>query len=1058
MAVVELLSPPEVGQMVKVRGGMYIVTDVKASEKKLETSGSITPDYHVVDLTSLMDDALGEELSVIWQIEAGARVFENIELPEGKGFDEPKKMEAFLNAVRWGASSNADRALIQAPFRCGVSREPYQLDPLVRAVSMPRVNLLIADDVGLGKTIETGLVLQEMIFRHRVHTALIVCPASLQVQWQEQMRDKFGLEFHIVDSELVRTLRRKRGIRSNPWSHFPRLITSIDYLKRDKSLQAIRELLPPGGEPTFPRRIDMLIVDEAHIVAPSSTGKYAIDSKRTRAIRMIAPHSEHKLFLTATPHNGYLESFTALLELLDNQRFTRGIKPTSEQLKAIMIRRLKTDLKDEIDGEAIFPERLLKEILVDYTDEEKEIHHSLNEYARLRKQRMTSQQGKYLIEFIYLLIKKRLFSSPQAFLNTVETHIETLKKKPETKTKRKMPSVSFLKQEFEAIEEGEFANDSEYLALMDEQIENATSLFDQLSEEELNILEKMKTWGTRASAAGDSKSKHLINWLKKNIRPGGKWSDERVIIFTEYKDTLYWLMGLLEREGFFKKDRVMVIEGGMDSRKREEIKAAFQARPQDSKVRILLATDAASEGIDLQNHCHRLIHYEVPWNPNRMEQRNGRIDRHGQRFRPEIYNFVAAGYESSSQQAGTLEADLDLFRRLVYKVENIREDLGKVGPVLSRQFVACMTGERQDFNTSVAEDEAKPTKAMLKVEENIKDKIRELAAKLRDSEKQLQISPETIKSVVECGLELAGQPTLIETKLEGVWPDNKGRYKQCPIYKLPDLNRQWVRCKEGLTHPHTRQERPITFEPSVIKGRDDVVLVHLNHRLVQMCLRLLRAEVWSQDAKLNRMSACLVPDNELEAPAIMAFARLVVIGGNKERLHEEIIMAGGYLREGRFNQIPTETEKYKLLEHAIQVLPGEGRQERLISAWDKHKKAVARALQSRQNSRLKGGLLGTIESKCKRDIKDVEAIMDELKKSIEEQLNQGPQQLMIQFEELNLDEQEQLNVDISNLKRRLERIPIEKKQEVKAIEQRYSNPQARLFPVGVMWFVPETKA
>jgi SNF2 family DNA or RNA helicase len=202
--------------------------------------------------------------------------------------------------------------------------------------------------VGLGKTIEAGLVLQELIIRQRVRTVLIVCPASLQIQWRDQMRDKFGLEFRIVNSELMRDLRRTRGIHVNPWSHFPRLIVSVDYLKRDHPMRLMRETLPGKGESPYPRRYDLLIVDEAHNVAPSGRGRYAIDSQRTKAVRMLAPHFEHKLFLTATPHNGYAESFSALLELLDNQRFARGVMPERETLAQVMVRRLKTDLPKDV--------------------------------------------------------------------------------------------------------------------------------------------------------------------------------------------------------------------------------------------------------------------------------------------------------------------------------------------------------------------------------------------------------------------------------------------------------------------------------------------------------------------------------------------------------------------------------------------------------------------------------------------------------------------------------------------------------------------------------------
>ena len=139
-----------------------------------------------------------EELQVVWEIEPGARILETAGLPQPTGFDAPEYQEALLNAVRWGAVTNADTQALQSPFRSGITIEDYQLDPVVRAIQMPRVNLLLADDVGLGKTIEAGLVIQEMILRHRARSVLVVCPASLQIKWRDELREKFGLEFRIV--------------------------------------------------------------------------------------------------------------------------------------------------------------------------------------------------------------------------------------------------------------------------------------------------------------------------------------------------------------------------------------------------------------------------------------------------------------------------------------------------------------------------------------------------------------------------------------------------------------------------------------------------------------------------------------------------------------------------------------------------------------------------------------------------------------------------------------------------------------------------------------------
>ena len=248
MTLITRSSVPEQGQLVTARQRRYVVTEVTKStlpDKALQLPGSDL--QHLITLSSVEDDALGEELQVIWEIEPGAEVIEKVALPEPTDFDDPKQLDAFLDAVRWGAASTADVKSVQSPFRSGIDIEDYQLDPVVRAIQMPRVSLLIADDVGLGKTIEAGMVQSELVIRHRARRILIVCPASLQIQWRDQMRDKFGLDFRIVDSNLMKELRRKRGIHVNPWMHFPRLITSIDFIKRERPLRLFKERLANGA-------------------------------------------------------------------------------------------------------------------------------------------------------------------------------------------------------------------------------------------------------------------------------------------------------------------------------------------------------------------------------------------------------------------------------------------------------------------------------------------------------------------------------------------------------------------------------------------------------------------------------------------------------------------------------------------------------------------------------------------------------------------------------------------------------------------------------------------
>jgi len=746
MAIVAIAGPPEQGQLVNVRQRQWVVSDVV---KSAPADGPLQPInanlQHLITLSSVEDDGLGEELEVIWELEPGAQAIEKSPLPEPTGFDAPDLLDAFLDAVRWGAASTADLKNIQSPFRSGIDIEDYQLDPVVRAIQMPRVNLLIADDVGLGKTIEAGMTVSELIIRHRARRVLVVCPSSLQVQWHNQMRDKFGLDFRIVDSELMRDLRRKRGIHVNPWTHFPRLITSIDYLKRERPLRLFKETLPAEGESIYPRRYDVLIVDEAHNCAPAGRGKYATDSLRTEAIRLLAPHFEHKLFLTATPHNGYSESFTALLELLDNQRFARGMSTESKEFlrhrDVVMVRRLKSELKDDF-GDPRFPKRTLEALEVDYSKEEKRIHTALKEYTKLRHAKAQDNAEKFATDFVLMTLKKRLFSSPAAFLRTLEQHEFSLKNAKRRKALAK-PTRGILERQIDRSEEG-FAVDDEADEAANDALEVATLLFQEPTGDEVALLKEMKAWASRATAQLDAKAKGLVHWLHQTLRPKGEWSNERVIIFTEYRATQNWLQGVLAAEGLTAGDRLLTMYGGMDKDDREGIKAAFQANPQRRPVRILLATDAASEGIDLQNHCYRMIHYEIPWNPNRLEQRNGRIDRHGQKAKKVlIYHFVGKGYiERENNMAdtavGDLEADLEFLMRAVRKIEAIREDLGKVGPVIAEQVEEAMLGHRTRLDTTRAEKDAEPIRRLMKFERDLDKHIKQLMAQLNETKRELR--------------------------------------------------------------------------------------------------------------------------------------------------------------------------------------------------------------------------------------------------------------------------------------------------------------------------------
>lgn len=1065
--------------MVNVRSRNWMVTDVSTSTlppERLRTG--LEPPQHLITLSSVEDDGLGEELSVIWELEPGARIVEKVALPEPTGIDPPDTLDAFLDAVRWGASSSADLRTIQAPFRSGIDIEDYQLDPVVRAIQMPRVNLLVADDVGLGKTIEAGMVALELIIRHRTRKILIVCPASLQVQWQEQMRDKFGLDFRIVNSTMMGMLRRSRGIHVNPWNHFPRLITSIDFLKRERPLRLFRELLPGPDEPAFPRKFDLLILDEAHNCAPSGVGRYATDSMRTHALRLLVPHFEHKLFLTATPHNGYPESFSALLELLDNQRFARSTPPDRKQLNAVMVRRMKSELPKKYDGSPRFPKRVLEPIEVRYTDEERDVHAALRQYAELRVERSQDNSEKLATEFVLKTLKKRLFSSPAAFLTTLDSHEKSLRQAKRGKAVRK-PSISILKQELDRIDE-DYADDSEYDEATTDAVDAASLLFSEPSANELALLKQMRSWAEKASSQLDSKVNCLVDWLNTHIRPNKKWGHERVILFTEYRATQKWLKEILAQQGFTKDDRLLTMYGGMDLEEREDVKNAFQSGPAESNVRILLATDAAAEGLNLQNHCYRLIHYEIPWNPNRLEQRNGRIDRHGQKgfLAPNgerqvfVYHFVGEGYKTRQQtalsnRASDLEADLEFLMRVAQKVETIREDLGSYGTVLADDVEQAMLGRGYAMpGVSRADTKVEPVRKMLKFERDLAKQIGDLLEQYRETQRELRLSPDNIRKVVEVGLALAEQPPLQSIDYETQNETSSRMVAETPstyqisgrsrsqIFRLPALKHSWAACAEGLEHPFTKDIRPITFDHAAADGRDDLVLVHLNHRLVQMSLRLLRAEVWSVKGRkrLHRITARLVPDHVLNAPAVIGHARLVVIGGDSHRLHEEVITAGGMFKEGRLSRVNI-GEVEKLLAAATNDEPSEPMRKHLLELWDKFAPALAQSLETRMKDRTTG-LQKKLGERAEKEAEDIRAILLELKKAIDTELDTTEMKTGF-LPGLEPVEEEQFKRNKDFLFERSKSIPAEIERETAAIKSRYADPQPRMFPVAVTFLVPE---
>jgi len=405
-----------------VRNRRGLVTGVEAHD------GGPEGRLHLVRIEYL--DAGVPDDVLIWEREVGRRLVEPTALPEPDR-DRPMphdQFDALVRAARWtaltpfidpdGSTGPLTRLPVVAPFHGAIQVEDYQLVPLLKALRMPRVSLLIADDVGLGKTIEAGLILSELIIRRRVRRVLIVCPVALRSQWRREMRDKFALAFDEVDRGSTWALRRRLGLDANPWRMFPRAITSYDYLKQPDVLAEFAAASRAAeGSPHLPW--DLLIVDEAHNLAPAAFGA---DSALTNMLGVIAPMFEHRLFLTATPHNGYTQSFSGLLERLDPVRFSRSdeLSPSERgRIEEVLVRRLKREINAQASPPR-FAERTPEAVPLKLTAAERELMDACQHFrAKVKaftraRGRAHRQAGSFAVE----VLAKRLLSCPVTFADS----------------------------------------------------------------------------------------------------------------------------------------------------------------------------------------------------------------------------------------------------------------------------------------------------------------------------------------------------------------------------------------------------------------------------------------------------------------------------------------------------------------------------------------------------------------------------------------------------------------------------------------------------------------
>lgn len=519
----------------------------------------------------------------------------------------PAAWRRAVKATLATATSSPDS--LRAAARAHFALMPYQLEPALAVVSGRACRLLIADEVGLGKTVQAGLIVAEVLDRHPGGRVLVVCPAVLRAQWRDELRERFHLAAALLDSSGIARLSAVYDASANPWSTSPLVITSIDFIKRPEIMRAVEGLV-----------WDVLVFDEAHNLASRSD--------RATAAAALARRARTVVMLSATPHAGDEAAFARLCSIGD----VHGRFPL------VLFRRTRRDA-------GMPAQRRRTWLHVRPALAETRMHAALIEYARRVWKESADGNGGRLAMTVLL---RRAASSAQSLARSLERRLESLA----------IGSVEGIDQLLLPFADGEA--DEEPAGLL-----TAPGLRD--AAEERQALENLLAL-SRLAAVHESKVDAVLRWLARVREP--------ILVFTEYRDTLTGLRHALTARGI-SSDRIAELHGGLPRSEREEAERRFVAGDAD----ILLATDAASEGLNLHHRCRCVVNLEIPWNPVRLEQRIGRVDRIGQRQRVHAIHLIASG---------TFE--LTVVRRLVDRANRAAGALREATPSHEATATAILTG------------------------------------------------------------------------------------------------------------------------------------------------------------------------------------------------------------------------------------------------------------------------------------------------------------------------------------------------------------------------------
>ena len=837
-----------------------------------------------------------------------------------------------------------------------------------------------------------------------------------------------------------------------------------------------------------PARSDpnLLIFDEAHHAAPASGARYAIDSRFTRAMRDLGGHFEHRLFLSATPHNGHSNSFSALLEILDPQRFVRGVTVRKGDLDAIMVRRLKEDIRAVQGG---FAERRVVEISFNHLPQdapELVLARKLALLRDMREARLTSANRSAQTAAILVLshLQQRLLSSIDAFAHTIRVHRQALERAAAHASPPPSAPAQALFEPASLDDDTTDEDQDDSASVRDKAVADAT-LFAAANPTtdvgaELALVREMEEIADIHRDRPDARINWLIDWIETemcpSLRGGGRvWTGTRLLIFTEWEATRRYIERKL-RAAIAHTDkadaRIDFYTGDVQSaRRREELKRSFNKPPDEHPLRILIATDAAREGINLQRHCHDLVHFDLPWNPSRLEQRNGRIDRKLQRA-----PFVTCRYFLFAQRPEDRVLDA-----LVRKSETIRQQLGSMAQVLEARTATMLSrGIRQHDADRLAteietlsdgEREAairEELEATRERQQDLQQQIDRLRRQILRSEDAVGLSPDRLRQAVSVSLRLANAPPIhAEADADKDRPATYNFPADAPALAGDP---SWATALDLLREPRERGEtvadwrarakiRPITFDDPDELG-DKAVQLHLEHRVVQ---RLLARFTSQGLLHLDLSRGCLASTAGGDVRAIL-LGRLSLFGPSAARLHEEIIPVTARWAEPSIRRGPLrpygavgEERTLELLESALAAPErpvAAAIKARLLAGLthdvtDLRPHVEQRAAEAQARAERLLAERASRESTAMRDLlrEQRRRILDRQRRTAD------PRQLELGFSDA---ERRQLEDDRRAWDRRLGRIDTELDTEPRRIEEGYQVRAARLDPVGIVYLWPVT--